>query len=66
MGTLGTNGLKKNSIFVVIDLGEKVQMSRLVYWANFGNSYYLDKLILHYYTKDVEFNKDAPNASDFK
>lgn len=61
----GTADLRKR-MFSIIDMGEKVQVSRLVYFSTWGPSMlFLTKIAVHYYTPDNEFDISKPNGADF-
>lgn len=56
----------RTRMFSIVDMGEKMEVSKVVFWSNFANMLFLTKLAVHYYTKDDEFNIAAPSAADFK
>lgn len=64
---MGGTADNRKRMFSIIDMKKEVQVSRLVYFSNFGNSLYLDTITVHYMKKkDGVFDVNAPNASDFE
>lgn len=63
---VGGTADNRKRMFSIIDLGEKVQVSRLVYFSTWGASMlFLTKIAVHYYTPDNEFDVSKPNGADF-
>jgi len=53
-------------MFSIIDIGEKVQLSKILGWSVFNGYLFMDRFTAYAYTKDDEPNLDAINPSDFK